>query len=162
MPLLSLFMSQSAREMADSFHLFMNNVEEIAMSVIEGSDDEIVAKIQDQLMHGRDGKGHFLRDYADPDYAEFKRSLNPLGVTDWHLTGDFYAHMRVQIINKQSFHVYSNGRNYNNLLLNYGGEQMEEAMTMDNDSSNKFNEERFHPRFVVLLAAATGAGIGNG
>ena len=44
----------------------------------------------DQLMHGYDSEGQPLEPYKSAMYAEFKLTLNPRGVVDLKLTGDFH------------------------------------------------------------------------
>jgi hypothetical protein len=44
-----------------------------------------------QLFSGRDANGQSLGGYLNTDYAAFKRSLNPAGVVDLKLTGDFHS-----------------------------------------------------------------------
>lgn len=44
-----------------------------------------------QLMMGIDANGEKLKEYANAVYAAFKKHLNPLGVTDLKVTGDFHS-----------------------------------------------------------------------
>lgn len=144
-------------EMEQRFIEFRDNLDNHAMSVIESSDPQIVEHVQKQLMEGKDGNDNYIKPYALEEYAEYKRTLNPLGVTDWKLTGDFYAHMRLRIIDSSRFEVFSTGENTLSLILNYGRQQMEEAMKMSDESVEEFQEQRFHPFMVDLIAAYTGA-----
>jgi hypothetical protein len=43
-----------------------------------------------QLFQGRDSLGKPLMEYHNEEYAQFKRKLNPKGVTDLKLRGSFY------------------------------------------------------------------------
>lgn len=52
-----------------------------------------------QLMMGKDSKGGMLRPYKLGWYAEFKKSLNPLGVTDLRLIGSFHNSFYVDVSN---------------------------------------------------------------
>lgn len=44
-----------------------------------------------QLFSGVDSTGQMLDHYRSPGYADFKLTLNPKGVTDLKVTGQFYA-----------------------------------------------------------------------
>lgn len=44
-----------------------------------------------QLLDGKDSKGQFLAPYRNDEYSQFKRFLNPKGVTDLKLTGRFHS-----------------------------------------------------------------------
>lgn len=56
-----------------------------------------------QLFEGRNNKGEQIKPpYKNPKYAEFKRTLNPFGVVDLRLTGDFHNSF---FINDTSFPI---------------------------------------------------------
>lgn len=57
-------------------------------------------------MKGLDGEGNNMPSYRDPDYANFKTSINPKnrGFWDLHLTGQFHRGITVTIVkNKIKF-----------------------------------------------------------
>lgn len=63
---------------------------EAMRALLNKSRTKIVALVKNQLMHGVDGEGRQLRQYRSKAYAAFKKTLNPLGVTDLKLTGKFH------------------------------------------------------------------------
>lgn len=61
---------------------------------------------RDNLLKGLDGEGNNMPSYRDPDYANFKTSINPRnrGFWDLHLTGQFHRGITVTIVkNKIKF-----------------------------------------------------------
>jgi hypothetical protein len=68
----------------------------------------------EQLMNGIDAEGRSLGEYKSAAYAEFKRSLNPRGVVDLRLTGDWQDEMYLEA---DKFPVYMNSSNWKTLKL---------------------------------------------
>ncbi|HTJ53727.1 MAG TPA: hypothetical protein VL443_29935 [Cyclobacteriaceae bacterium] len=66
------------------------NMDAELLKVVDQTNAQAIDLNTEQLFHGRDAQGNKLKAYRNPAYAEFKQSLNPLGVTDLKLTGDFY------------------------------------------------------------------------
>lgn len=60
------------------------------LKIVADHEPEIVDLNLAQLMNGLDAKGKPLRPYAAKWYADFKKSINPKGVTDLKLTGAFH------------------------------------------------------------------------
>lgn len=67
--------------------------EEALLQILRNNAAIIVDANIEQMMHGVDAMDQALEEYASQKYAEMKKKLNPLGVTDLHLTGDFQAGM---------------------------------------------------------------------
>ena len=66
-------------------------VQEYALlKIIQEHEHILIDIITGQLLNGKDGEGEFLQAYRSKDYAEMKLHLNPKGVTDLRLTGDFW------------------------------------------------------------------------
>lgn len=147
------------RDMANRFSGFINDLDNISLSIIESSEKEITDAIKGQLQKGTDGDNNPLRPYRNRQYADYKRTLNPLGVTDWKLTGDFYAQMRLRIQGRETFSVFSSSPHRQDLINNYGSKQMERAMTMSKESLDTFRRERFIPFLIQLAGAYTGVKI---
>lgn len=80
---------------------------------------EVIDLNTDQLMNGRDSKDSFLRAYRSAPYANFKRSLNPKGVTDLKLSGDFH---RLFFMKADKFPIILDARDDKTEMLkdNYG------------------------------------------
>lgn len=91
----------------------------------------------EQMMHGIDGGGKSLGEYASAKYAEFKKHLNPLGVVDLHLTGDFQDDMYVEAT--ENFPVYISSRNWKTIKLvqNFG----EKIFELTKENKERFVEE---------------------
>jgi hypothetical protein len=60
------------------------------LQIIKENEHLLLDIITGQLLNGKDGNGEFLQAYRSKDYAEMKLHLNPKGVTDLRLTGDFW------------------------------------------------------------------------
>ena len=60
------------------------------LKIVQDTKNQAIDLNTKQLFSGRDASGQSLGGYRNPDYAAFKRSLNPAGVVDLKLTGDFY------------------------------------------------------------------------
>lgn len=65
-------------------------MEKLVLDILQESEKEVVELNKEQLLQGEDSKGSFLKEYASGSYADYKQKLNPLGVTDLRLHGDFY------------------------------------------------------------------------
>lgn len=64
-------------------------VDDGLLAIVKKHSAQIVDLNIDQLMHGENAEGGLLGTYKSEPYARFKRTLNPLGVLDLRLTGDF-------------------------------------------------------------------------
>lgn len=60
------------------------------LKIVQDTKNQAIDLNTKQLFEGRDANGQSLGGYRNPNYAAFKRSLNPAGVVDLKLTGDFY------------------------------------------------------------------------
>jgi hypothetical protein len=66
------------------------DMREETLKAMRKHEAEIVDLNTNQLMNGKDSQGSFLKEYRSAPYAAFKRTLNPKGVTDLKLSGDFH------------------------------------------------------------------------
>lgn len=66
-------------------------IEKGLLKVVEESKNQAIDLNTKQLFSGRTSKGESTGNYRNEEYARFKRSLNPAGVKDYKLTGDFYS-----------------------------------------------------------------------
>jgi hypothetical protein len=58
--------------------------------IVEGRSETVIDLNTNQLLEGKDSEGGFITPpYRSKLYAELKLSLNPKGVVDLRLTGDF-------------------------------------------------------------------------
>lgn len=60
------------------------------LKIIQRNSRFILDLNREQLMHGEDSRGRKLLKYDSKEYADFKKKLNPKGVTDLKLTGAFH------------------------------------------------------------------------
>lgn len=68
------------------------SIEDIALKAIRDNDTRYIALNQSQLLGGRDSNDKLLRPpYSSKYYAAMKRKMNPAGVVDLKLTGEFYG-----------------------------------------------------------------------
>jgi hypothetical protein len=59
--------------------------------IIDKYQEEVFNLNRKQLMEGVDSDGLSLGEYANEDYARMKKTLNPRGVIDLRLNGDFHG-----------------------------------------------------------------------
>lgn len=64
--------------------------EQALLQIIRRHEPQLIDLNLSQLFSGEDAQGQSLQPYRSASYAIFKLSLNPAGVTDLKLTGDFY------------------------------------------------------------------------
>lgn len=96
-------------------------VEAGALKAIKENEKEIVALNQLQLLEGVDSFGDLLEPpYKSAAYAEKKLTLNPLGVVDLKLTGDFHAGFFVAVSDRFPFYIFSKDEKTRRLVGMYG------------------------------------------
>jgi hypothetical protein len=66
------------------------------LEILRRNSDYAVDLLTLQLLEGLDGDGNLLEHYRSVAYAEMKLELNPRGVTDLYLTGDFHESILLQ------------------------------------------------------------------
>lgn len=81
--------------------------EEIVLEVIRRNEPTLVDLNTAQLMEGKDADGNSLGEYRNQDYARFKQTLNPRGVVDLKLEGDFHESFYIEA---QRFPVFADAR----------------------------------------------------
>lgn len=64
--------------------------EKALLAIVESNGHALIDLVTGQLLKGKDGEGNFLQHYRSKHYADLKLLLNPLGVTDLRLSGDFW------------------------------------------------------------------------
>jgi hypothetical protein len=79
------------------------------LQIIKDNEHVAVDLNTSQLMAGRDSKGRSLGEYKSMLYAEFKKTLNPAGVVDLKLSGDFHSDF---FIDTHQFPVVFDSRNW--------------------------------------------------
>lgn len=60
------------------------------LDVIKANEQKLIDLNEEQLTSGFDADGQPLKPYKNPKYANFKLRINPKGVTDLRLTGNFF------------------------------------------------------------------------
>lgn len=137
-----------ATTMFDMLRRFQDlNVKAIAMQAMAKTADDLVRLNREQLYHGDDSTGNFLKKYRDPDYAELKRFMNPLpgeGNPDLYLTGKTYESMEVDIDGENIEYLMDDPYG---LKEKYGDEI--QGLTVDNKSRHV--RENLQPVFVNLV-----------
>lgn len=74
------------------------NMEQVMLRSIQRHEAEVVDINTRQLLEGNDSEGNALDPpYRSAKYADFKLSLNPRGVVDLKLTGDFHNSFFVKV-----------------------------------------------------------------
>lgn len=68
----------------------VKQLDAIILITISQHEQEILNSVRGQLYSGIDGTGNELKAYSSTYYAAKKLRLNPFGVTDLRLTGNFY------------------------------------------------------------------------
>lgn len=86
--------------------------------IIDDNDEVILDLNRRQLMSGIDAKGKSLGDYKNPSYALMKKTLNPKGVVDLNLTGDFHDSML--LVNNLPIEIDAFDGKTNDLKNKYG------------------------------------------
>lgn len=88
-------------------------------AILEKHSDTVVDLNTGQLFDGKDSKGEMLASYRSEKYAGFKLTLNPKGVTDLKLEGNFWAGI---FINSKFFPLttYSKDEKTDKLVKQYG------------------------------------------
>lgn len=96
-------------------------IEEGILKILKENEPALVDANIDQLMSGEDATGKLLRSYASEQYAKFKKTLNPKGVTDLKLTGSFQEGI---FVNAGSFPVIfdSTDEKTKDLKADYGND----------------------------------------
>jgi|SRR5215216_2856308 len=89
------------------------------LKIVENNKDTLIDLNLSQLMQGRNSAGQSLGNYASKEYADFKRTLNPLGVIDLKLEGDFHAGFYVEA-SKFPVVIDSADEKTNELGIKYG------------------------------------------
>jgi hypothetical protein len=66
-------------------------IDDGVLKIVQETKNQAIDLNTKQLFAGRNSKGESTGSYRNEEYARFKRSLNPAGVKDYKLTGDFYS-----------------------------------------------------------------------
>jgi hypothetical protein len=66
-------------------------IDDGVLKIVQETKNQAIDLNTKQLFAGRDANGQSLGGYRNENYAAFKRSLNPAGVVDLKLTGDFHS-----------------------------------------------------------------------
>ena len=97
----------------------------VGMETVVAMKDEMVQLNREQLMEGRvkDG-GKFQERYKSPSYADWKHRRNPIPgrfVPDLYDTGAFQEAMKLRVIDKQNFEIYSTDSKAKMLMSRFAG-----------------------------------------
>lgn len=138
-------------EVKGKLQQLLPNIGNIAQYVMQEHDDAAFKLVQEQLMKGKDGNDDPLPPYRDPEYAAYKRTLNPLGVTDLKLTGSFHRSWIMQA-DETSFSLLNNDEKAGKLFRKYGTDVAKLAM----ESKQLFIVNSFRPHFIDFICRLTG------
>jgi hypothetical protein len=95
-------------------------VEKEILRIIKENEQAIIELNQNQLLlDGKDSKGKKLPEYQSKRYKEQKRLINPAGVTDLRLTGQFYDAFFIDT-SKLPIVIDSSDSKRNDLVKKYG------------------------------------------
>jgi hypothetical protein len=110
------------RDFAKRVETIEKNLDKELKRVIREHVDVLIDLNTAQLMQGIRSDGNSVGKYANKDYANFKRTLNPRGVVDLKLTGAFHESFYVR---KTDFPIVIDAKDKKrNDLVNKYGEQI--------------------------------------
>jgi hypothetical protein len=110
------------REFVKKLETIDKNQERELNRIIKENVDVLIDLNTSQLMKGIRSDGNSVGKYANKDYANFKRTLNPNGVVDLKLTGAFHESFFVR---KNEFPIVIDAKDKKrNELVNKYGEQI--------------------------------------
>ncbi len=112
------------------------DIEDMLLKVVDESKNQAIDLNTSQLFSGKNANGESLGSYQNPEYAAFKRTLNPAGVVDLKLTGDFYLGFFART-GKFPITFFSNDEKTSELIQNYGTE----IFGLNQDSLEAYREE---------------------
>ncbi len=95
--------------------------------------------------------GEKLKGYRNRTYEEMKLAMNPAGVTDLKLTGDFYAGMYLDV-EAESFEVGSTDGKESDLENRYN----KNIFGLSADSIGQLIEQKIMPALVAAIEKQTG------
>jgi hypothetical protein len=122
------------------------DVEKQAGVIIEQHPSQIIAYNQANLQEGMYKQGDFLAPYASKYYAALKLKLNPRGVTDLRLTGEYYRSMKLKV-DQTTFTIYSDDEKADRLVNLYG----DDILGISNDDKVDFANTVVQPGIVQYL-----------
>lgn len=119
-------------------------VEERLLEIVRKADAEFIKLNQKQLFAGVDSNDKLLRPpYRSDSYARYKLTLNPAGVVDLKLTGDFWKGF---FLSAQNFPVFLGGaeEKTRDLMNKYG----EDIFGLDKKNLGLVSKETIRPKLA--------------
>jgi len=127
------------------------DIEQEAANIVEAHPDEIIGFNQANLYEGKYKQGDFLAPYKNIAYARKKLQLNPAGVTDLKLTGEYYKSLFLTV-NKKTFTIQSNDPKDARLTGLYG----EDIKGISDADKVEFGNTVVRPGIVDYIKRETG------
>lgn len=144
----------------DQLKQFSNNISQLNnnwASVIDEFfnkfESDFIDMIQDQLLHGEDGAGNKLQEYASGIYSSYKKTIGSISspVADLKVTGDFYDGMYLNKFNE----IDSTDWKTSKLIEKYG----DSILDPQEDRLNNFVNEQIIPELMDFLETKLMMGI---
>lgn len=120
--------------------------------IIEDHPSQIIGYNQANLQHGQYKQLDFLAPYKSKYYAALKLKLNPAGVTDLKLTGEYYKSMQLKV-DQTTFTIYSDDPKDTRLVNLYG----EDIKGISDYDKADFSQNVVGPWLVDYIRTNTGA-----
>lgn len=111
-------------------------LDQALLGIVKQNQSEALDMNAGQLFEGVDSQDQSLGEYRSQSYARFKQSLNPAGVVDLKLTGDFYRGLFVKADQFPVAFDSSDGKS-EMLKEKYG----EEIFGLDQNNLEQFRQE---------------------
>lgn len=123
-----------------------------AANLIESHESQIVGYNQSNLHEGLYKELTALPPYKSPYYAKKKLQLNPLGVTDLRVTGEYYKSLTL-VVDKEKFTIVSSDPKDERLTELYG----EDIKGISDADKIEFGNNVVQPGIVDYIKRETGA-----
>lgn len=122
------------------------DIDKQAAIIIEQHPSQIIGYNQANLQRGQYKQGDFLAPYRSKYYAALKLKLNPAGVTDLRLTGEYYRSLYLKV-DRETFSILSDDEKDERLTTLYGAD----IKGVSTEHKTEFANEVVQPAMVKYL-----------
>lgn len=124
--------------------------EQTILDTVKDTESVLIDISTSQLMQGEDGNENPIEPfYKSVNYAEYKLSLNPLGVVDLNNTGSFHGSFFVRV-DKFPISIFATDEKVYDLVDNYG----EEIFEIQVDNKDAYSKDYILPVLQEKLLQA--------
>lgn len=105
--------------------LSQSNLIKIVSDILVLNTANVVTDVRNRLEYGQSVRGGIIGRYRDPDYSDYKRSINPNagGNVDMILTGNTVDNLTLQKIAEGIYQIISTDEKYDRLARKYGSRE---------------------------------------